>query len=168
MKQVNNHKVNKVGREIAYNLLKRIRHIKIARGQYVDYFCDKEKSYPIFYWTKTYQTRKINGETYSVTGKSMDRMVEISKLAFKQGDVYLVWIDALLGKIIGGRYSELLKKQEDRGNMFPILIATHKGGVLYFNIEKVDVLAEIPANDLQTLQELIAENRTPKGQLSLL
>lgn len=168
MEKITNQKVNKVGRDIAYNVLKREGKYVIKRGAYADYVCDEEKSYPIFYWTKTHQKRKINKQEFSVTGKDLDRMKVIQDLAKKQGDVFLVWVDALLGYVIGGRLSELMVAKEEGGVNFPHVEKTHKGGIMYFSIYHVPTIGEIDEADLQGLRNLIAGNRTVKGQMSLL
>ena|SRR6187402_165562 len=160
---MSNFDVNKVGKRMALEALRLQGHEVVIKYNHT--FIG---NHPLMMWTKTHQDRVVGNGKHKVTGKDQDQMELIEKNVKEFGDVWLVFIDALWGLIMGGPYSELMKPKEFEGQMWPYTEITAHGKIIYFNLYLLPDIGKISEEDLKELKDAIILNRTPKGQGLLL
>lgn len=163
---MSNFDVNKIGKRIALEALKLQGYDTTFPDEESkrEFIIDQNGVFPIMMWSKTHQERTVGNGKHKVTGKDQDQMELIERNVKRYGDVWLVFIDALWGYVLGGPYSELMKVKEFEGLNWPFTEITAHGKIIYFNLYLLPTIGKISEDDLNELKAVIAQNRTPKGQ----
>lgn len=165
--QITNHAINRLGQDIAYKVLRKAQ-LPVSKGLKNLYIQGEQGlNYPVIVWTKTHQKRKIEGSIREITGKDQDLMLKLHDLRARNSEIWVLWVDALLGQVLGGSFTEVMRDKEFEGLTYPYTEVTHSGKITYFSIYTLPTIGSIPEDDLSKLKAALFINRSPKGQAPL-
>lgn len=164
---MNNHEINRLGQRIAYEVLSKAGH-RVGKGLTTLYIQGEQGDlYPVICWTKTYQKRVLAGSKREITGKDEESIQKLRDLRVRNREIWVIWVDALLGQVLGGPFSEVMREREFEGLVYPYTEVTHSGKITYFSIYTLPTIGSIPERELEHLRNALFANRTPKGQTTL-